>query len=88
MRIEASRSETEGWRVDRLKKALAIFCQVYGITDEQANLLVEGISDYRGLLTVRWISCSTTEEQERAWSIAWGLAGEDPACVKHHVAPI
>lgn len=83
MRIEASRSEIEGWRVDRLKKTLSTFCQIYGVSSLQADLLIEGINDHKGLLTVTWHECQPTAEQKRAWSIAWRLSGEDPMCVKH-----
>jgi hypothetical protein len=84
MRIDAHRSETEGWRIDRLKKTLSTFCQIYGISSQQAELLIDRINDYRGLLTVTWHECAPTEEQKRAWSIAWKLSGEDPLAVKHN----
>jgi hypothetical protein len=83
MRIDTYRPEAEGWRVDRLKKTLSTFCQIYGISAPQAELLIDGISDRKGLLTVTWRECEPTEEQKRAWSIAWKLSGEDPVCVSH-----
>jgi hypothetical protein len=85
MLISANRSETEGWRIDRLKKALGFFCSVYGISEKQADLLIDKIHDHKGSLTVTWAhGIAPTPEQARAWTLAWEFSGEHPDSVHHN----
>jgi hypothetical protein len=85
MIIEANRSETEGWRISRLKRALEAFCRVYGISNEQADLLIERIHDHKGNLSVMWVGGQKpTPEQVRAWAIAWEICGEPCENIDHN----
>lgn len=85
MIIDANRSETEEWRISRLQTALAWFCRVYGISREQADLLIERIYDHKGILSVWWVNRhNPTPEQIRAWTIAWGIEGEPEEYVTHN----
>jgi hypothetical protein len=85
MLISANRSETEGWRINRLERAFDAFCRVYGISEEQAKLLIERIHDHKGNLSVHWVS-GPTPEQCRAWGIAWEIVGEPYDCIEHNPA--
>lgn len=88
MIIDANRSETEGWRISRLERALDAFCRVYGISNEQADLLIERIHDHKGNLSVMWMNGQKpTPEQIRAWNIAWEIAGEPGENIDHNRMP-
>lgn len=72
----------EEWRAKRLQKALSIACKMIGITELQAENLIDKIQDDRGLLAVFW-KHRWTKRQEEAFSIAWGLCGEEEKAVAH-----
>jgi hypothetical protein len=75
----------EGWRRDRVKKAIKIFCAVYGITELQLEYLIDKIEDSKGILLVHWVhGAPPTMEQERAFSLAWSLCGEPAEAVIHN----
>jgi hypothetical protein len=85
MLISANRSETEGWRVDRLKKARYCFCAIYGISEQQASTLIDAIYDHKGILTVMWNrQQKPTPEQVRAWGLAWEFCDEAKENVTHN----
>lgn len=77
-------SHDESWRKSRLKKAFQIFCRIYGITEDQAELLVQSLHDQKGHLFVQWVDlCAPTDEQKRAFAIAWETCGEAGNMVQH-----
>jgi hypothetical protein len=85
MLIDANRSGDEGWRIDRLKKARYCFCAIYGISEQQASLLIDAIYDHKGFLSVMWKrQQQPTPEQIRAWGLAWELCKEPKENVTHN----
>lgn len=75
MHINAHRQDTESWRVSRLHKAVDTFCAVFGVTREQADVLIRAIQDRKGELFVDWHH-EPTDRQREAMAIAWGICGE------------
>lgn len=72
----------EEWRLKRLQKATRIACAIMGLTEQQAELLIQSIQDERGLLAVTW-NQPWTKQQELAFNTAWGECGEQAASVVH-----
>lgn len=62
-------------RADRLKKALRIAIQVAGITEQQAALLIREMRDDKGTLRIDWLM-EPSDQQIRAFDVAWALCGE------------
>ena len=71
-------------RVERLTKAAKIFTAIAGLTAEQAHLLITGLHDDHGLLTVTW-NLEPSNAQRNAWVQAWTLVGEHTARIIHVV---
>lgn len=73
------------WRIERTQKALKNFCEIFGITESQANTLIGELEDDRGHLRVHWRSeCyPPTQEQVIAFGKAWGFCKEPSANVQH-----
>lgn len=81
--------DSEAWRVTRLQKAYKTFCEIYGISREQADRLVDCIEDSQGILKVYWKGCDNpTPEQIKAFGLAWKISGESAARVEHNPSPI
>lgn len=72
-------------RIERLTKTLLLAREIIGLTDAQANLLIESATDTRGTLTVRWYAYPTAS-QCSAFSTAWKLVGESPDRAVHALA--
>lgn len=77
---------SDKWRMDRLNKAVKTFCRIYGISKNQADLLIVSVRDHKGFLEVTWVGeVDPTPEQERAFGIAWEVCGEPSENVRHNV---
>ena len=74
----------EQWRIDRIKKAFRIACNVLDMDEAQLSALIHDIDDIQGHLQVFW-NHPMTATQTRAFSTAWGLCGEKPENTSHRV---
>lgn len=77
--------QDEQWRVDRLKKALSNFCEIYGISEPQAEQLIESLTDQKGRLVVCWreVCYPPTPDQVLSFGKAWGFCKESSSDVEH-----
>lgn len=75
----------EQWRIERIRKAVAIAAKVIDVDDAQLAALVHEIDDIQGLLVVRWRH-PMTDTQTRAFRLAWELCGESQERTQHVVS--
>lgn len=85
MIIDAHRSDRETWRIQRVEKAVNLFCEIHGITREQLSKLVYLVNDHKGFLQVTWEDGCFPPSLEQKWSFgkAWRLCGEPAVNVDH-----
>jgi hypothetical protein len=70
-------------RAKRLKRAAILFCEIAGMTEDQARALIITLKDDHGRLDVHWRHGQPTPRQREAFSSAWNLCGEKPQNVQH-----
>lgn len=75
MRITASRSDDEFWRIDRLRNVAANYYLWLVGRDEFEPTTVLGIDDHKGELTVYWEK-EPHSSDTFAMDQIWGLHGE------------
>jgi len=73
--------DDQPFRTKRLEKALRIACAIMSVTEQQADMLINNMEDYRGTLLVRWNSWPITDHQRAAFEAAWRECDEH--CVEH-----
>lgn len=78
--IEYTSSDGTAHRFVRLRRAVRIFTQVAGLTDEQVELLINSVHDQKGELWIGW-RLAPSEAQKRSIEAAWRLCEES---VVHH----
>lgn len=70
-------SDGDKSRINRLEKAAKLASAILGLSDEQMEMLVLEMYDYKGQLNVVWNKAKPTEMQKASFSKAWELCGED-----------
>lgn len=73
-------SDGSSHRFARLRKAVKIFTQIAGLTEQQAEMLINEVYDHKGELWVDW-KIPPSDAQRRAIESAWALCEES---VVHH----
>ena len=73
-------------RSKRLTRATTVFCEISGLTFDQADHLIASMMDDHGRLEVSWRFGPPSTRQREAFATAWKLVGESGENVKHFTA--
>ena len=80
--MKISNYEDAKHRDDRLLKCARIAKAILFLSDEQADVLIDELHDYKGRLTVTW-NYRPTQHQVEAFRAAWELCGEPGVNTEH-----